>query len=261
MKVCFCKNKVIVISIAFILLYQSSALANETVLTYQALVKNWLGLEQQSSALKTNWHQIKPILQQRVKLLTAEKKALSKQLTEQVNKKSTVEGKREQLIRQQNEAEIEQQKIVLWLDEQWLKIQNTSPKIAPPLLESWQQQMSAYSEDLPASEKLSLVLSLWKKKKHFDQKITQVQSVVTTKEGKEILVEQLYIGSGLGWYVSVDGTEYGLGKTTPSGWQWHKPDADISQQVKQSIAMYRLQNEADFISYPLNTLHIKGVAL
>lgn len=261
MKVKFFDNKKYLVGIAFILLYQGNALANETVLTYQSLVKDWLALEQQSSALKKNWRQTKPILQQRVKLLIAEKNVLSKQLTKQSSQKSTVESKREQLISQQNEAETEQQKIVLWLDNQWQKIQDTSTQVAPPLLKSWQQQMNTYSEDLPSSEKLALVLALWKKKKQFNQKITQVQSVVTTKEGKEILVEQLYIGSGLGWYVSADGSEYGLGEAKPSGWQWNKPDTDISQQVKQSIAMYRLQKEADFISYPLNILNAKEVSL
>lgn len=257
----FFNNKKYLAGIAFILLYQANASANETVLTYQTLVKDWLVLEQQSSALKKDWRQTKPILQQRIKLLTAEKNVLTKQLTKQSSQKSTVENKREQLILQQNEAETEQQKIVLWLNNQWQKIQNTSIQIAPPLLKSWRQQMSSYSENLPASEKLALVLSLWKKKKQFDQKITQVQSVVITKEGKEILVEQLYIGSGLGWYVSADGSEYGLGEAKTSGWQWSKPDTDISQQVKQSIAMYRLQKEADFISYPLRLLNTKEATL
>ena len=261
MKSTFFKNKKALVIMAFIVLYQGSVFGNDTVSAYQALVKDWLALEKQNSALKKNWRESKPILQQRIKLLTTEKKLLTAQLTENVNQKSTVENKRDQLILQQNETEQEQQKLLLWLDNQWHKILDTSTQIAPPLLKSWQKQMSTYSEDLPASDKLSLVLLLWKKKKQFDHKITQLQSVVMTKAGKEILVEQLYIGSGLGWYVSADGTEYGLGKSTPNGWQWHKPDVDINQQVKQSIAMYKLQKEAGFIAYPLHMLNAKEVAL
>lgn len=259
-KNCF-KNKISLVGIAFFILYQGSASASDTVSTYQSLVKDWLSLEKQSAALKKDWRQKKPILKQRIKLLSAERIVLTKQLTAQSSQKSTVENKRAQLITQQNEAEKEQEKIVLWLANQWQKIQETSMQIAPPLLNSWQQQMSTYNDDLTASDKLSIVLSLWQKKKQFDQKITQITSVITTSEGKEVLVEQLYIGSGLGWYVSADGSEYGLGKSMPGGWQWHKLDVDISHQVKQSIAMYRLQDEAGFISFPFTLLDAEGGTL
>jgi hypothetical protein len=261
MKVKFFEKRKYVVGVCFFLLYQGSAVSNDTVLTYQSLVGNWLALEKQTSDLKNDWRQTKPILQQRIKLLAAEKKVLTKKLNEKVSQKSTVENKREQLILQQNEAESEQQSIALWLDNQWQKIQNTGTQVAPPLFKSWQQQMSAYSDDLPASERLSLVLLLWKKKKQFDQKVTLVQSVVTTNKGKEILVEQLYLGSGLGWYVSADGTEYALGKSTATGWQWHNPDVDISEQVKQSIAMYRLDNSAGFIQFPVDMLIVKEAVL
>jgi hypothetical protein len=261
MKVTFFENKKYLVGVCFFLLYQSSALCNDGVLGYQSLVENWLVLERQTTALKKNWRQTMPILKQRIKLLTAEKRLLNKQLNEQSSQKGTVENKREQLILQQSNIEVEQQEISLWLDNQWQKIQDTATQVAPPLYKTWQKKMSIYNEDLPTSEKLSLVLQIWKSKKHFDQKITQLQSVITTKTGKNILVEQLYLGSGLGWYVSADSTEYGLGRATPNGWQWHRPDADISQQVKHSIAMYRLQKEASFMQFPLAMLKPEEVIL
>jgi hypothetical protein len=261
MKVTFFENKKYLVGVCFFLLYQGNALCSNDVLAYQSLVEDWLILERQSTALKKDWRQTMPLYKQRIKLLTAEKKLLNRQLVEQSSQKSTVENEREQLILQQSNIEVEQQKMSLWLDNQWQKIQDTATQVAPPLFKSWQQQMSIYNEDLPTSEKLSLVLQLWKNKKLFDQKVTQLQSVITTEEGKKILVEQLYLGSGLGWYVSADGTEYGLGQATPNGWEWHRPKADIGLQIKQSIAMYRLQKEASFMQFPIPMLKAKEVVL
>lgn len=59
MKVKYFKIKISLIGVAFFILYQGCASASDTVSTYQSLVKDWLSLEKQSSALKKDWRQKK----------------------------------------------------------------------------------------------------------------------------------------------------------------------------------------------------------
>lgn len=93
----------------------SPAYANDPD-TIDQLTQQWLDTDRQASHLQSDWLTQKPVLEQRLTLLKAEKDQLQTILQASNNDQNTVETRREELLATQSKLEQQQQALIQTLD-------------------------------------------------------------------------------------------------------------------------------------------------
>ncbi|KXI27703.1 DUF3450 family protein [Paraglaciecola hydrolytica] len=215
------------------------------------MVEQWLSLERQNSSLESDWQTQKPLLAQRLSLLEIEKKQLEAMLNEKSTDSSEVEQKRLTLIQEQSELEVNQDKLTQGVNLLLGQLSGLQPLLPNPLLQSWQQENANLTESSLISEQLQVALAQLNKLAEFDQRISVVQQTLFNPQGDQVVVKQFYLGAGLAWFVSLDGTYAGSGQVTESGWEWTFDDKMDSSEISRAIAIFEKQAEADFVQLPL----------
>lgn len=215
------------------------------------LVRQWLSLEQQAAALESDWRRQQPVLQQRIALLQAEKVQLAQVLKDNQNVHSEVEARRAELLAEQTAMETEQRQVVERLHQVRRRLQALAGQLPPPLLGVWNDEQATLNEDSTPSEQLQVALAQLSKLMEFDNRVTVHETTLPDPEGRRVLVKQLYLGAGIAWFVSGDGSHAGTGRPTPDGWQWRFDEAIDSARIARAIAIYEKRQEADLMQMPL----------
>lgn len=215
------------------------------------LVRQWLSLEQQAAALESDWRRQQPVLQQRLALLQAEKTQLAQVLKDNQNVHSEVEARRAALLAEQTAMETEQRQVVERLQQVRRRLQALAEQLPPPLLSVLNDEQATLNEDATASEQLQVALAQLSKLMEFDNRVTVHETTLPDPEGRRVLVKQLYLGAGVAWFVSGDGSYAGTGRPTPDGWQWRFDEDIDSDRIARAIAIYEKQHEADLVQMPL----------
>jgi hypothetical protein len=190
------------------------------------------------------------LLKQRIILLLIEKIQLQALLSEKSTDSSEVEQKRLKLIQEQSELESQQEKLsqgMGLLRQQLNAIQGLLPS---PLLKSWQQENANLSAIGQMSEQLQVALAQLSNLAEFDHRISVMQHTIVNSQNENILVKQLYLGAGLAWFVSLDGSYVGTGQVTEKGWVWQFDQSLDSNEIRKAIAIFEKQSEADFVELP-----------
>ena len=95
-------------------------------------------------------------------------------------------------------------------------------RLPEPLAQHWQKSLTKLhtsDEQGSNSEVLETYLTVLKSLEDFQGKVTLHQSLMEV-DGQKILVDQVYLGVGQGWYVSRDGELAGIGHAGDESWQW-----------------------------------------
>ena len=215
------------------------------------LTRQWLDIEKQNSQLQKDWHIQEPLLTQRLVLLNAEKKQLTLLINIDGQKNENVDGKRKTLLEQQTRLEQQQfeleQQLAL-LTNQLVYIEQLLP---PPLMQSWhkEQQVLAVNPDL--SLQLQVALAKLAKLAEFEQRISLHETPLTSPQGKDVLVKQLYLGTGIAWFTSANGEYCGWGQADENGWIWHFDNDVNATEIKRAIAIFEKKQQADFTELPI----------
>lgn len=227
-----------------------SAYSAEQVAKIDSLVSQWLSLEKQNTQLQQDWQQQQPQLVQRLSLLEAQKKQLEALLNEKSSSSSEVEKKRLALIDEQSQLEIEQQELQSGVDLLNKQLAGLHDQIAPPVQTSWLVESAKVNDDSDKAIKLQMSLAKLQSLTEFDQRISVIQSAILTPQDEKIVVKQLYLGTGIAWFVSADQHYVGIGQPSIDGWQWHFNDEMDGREVARAIAIFEKQTEANFVSLP-----------
>ena len=221
-----------------------------------SLIKKWLSIEQQRSAIINDWHQQKPLLEQRLLLLKQEQTQLEKDLNTASSNDTDVEKKRSELLASQNDMEAIQGQLNSALVDYYQQIAELQPQLPPPLSASWQKSLTDPEFiDADTTHKLSTLLELLEKLNDFKLRISHVESALNlpTESGeKEVMVHQLYLGLSQAWYVSLDGNFVGRGQPSATGWQWLADETVEADVVLNAIAMIERRTEASFLQLPIS---------
>jgi hypothetical protein len=94
--------------------------------------------------------------------------------------------------------------------------------------------------DLTLGERFQNVIGILNEVNKFTSDVTLVNELVTLPGGESAEVRALYLGLAQAYYVTADGTAAGIGRPSPSGWNWTPAD-DIAADVTRAIAI--LENE------------------
>jgi len=265
---CISINEVILLKTALFRIIQSPLVAMKWLLLFvvcgvvmpiyalelaqiDQLTRQWLDIEKQNSQLQKDWRIQEPLLAQRLALLNAEKKQLTSLINIDGQKNENVDGKRKALLEQQ--TRFEQQQIELehqlaLLTNQLLFIKQLLP---PPLIRSWQKEQQVLGVDPDLSLQLQVALAKLSTLAEFEQRISLYETPLTSPRGKEVLVKQLYLGTGIAWFTSANGEFCGWGQANENGWTWHFDNQVDATEVKRAIAIFEKKQQADFTELPI----------
>ncbi len=238
--------------------FSQTLLASE-VAQLDDLVQKWLQLEQQNSAVKRDWQQLKNIMQQRAQLLKAEKQQLENVLYQNQQNTSEVESQRADLLAQQTELESEQAKATRRLEVIVQQLLAFETQLPPPLLTAWQKEKKGLEDSSNASQQLQVALALLSRFYEFQNRISVHEMPIEPSDGQPVMVKQLYLGVAQAWFMSRDGRYRGRGFPTVNGWQWQFDESIDPEKIQKAIDIFEKRAEPNLIDLPLKLPSIAGV--
>ncbi len=251
------KNKIVLIGLLFGVFTSQAHSATSTVAQYQNLVETWLGLRAQERALVQDWQQHKGVLEQRLQLLKQEKKLLKQTLLESRSAQNQVDVRRAELLKTQSELETAQSELATWLDFRFRAVHSTLNQLPPPLVKNWSEQIAANGESKDNSERLDLLLTLYRQRDEFNSRVSYLKSMVAINGDESILIEQIYLGGQIAYFSTPDGSKTGLGYVANNQWVWLESDLISEQQFRLAKAMLDHQVAAELIPLPVNVEQTK----
>lgn len=252
----FLPSKTIKITLIALFFTNSAIAQNNVVEKTDNLIKQWLSVEQQRNEIINDWHQQKPLLEQRLTLLTQEQEQLEQDIVTASVNDSDVEKKRAELLTSQNEMEAAEGQLESALVKYYQFIAELQGKLPPPIQKIWRSKLSeAELQQADTTQRLNTLLELLEQLNDYQNRISHVQSalVLTTESGdKEMMVHQVYLGLSQAWYVSLDGSLVGRGQPTKHGWQWISDETVSAETLFKTIAMMERKTEANFVQLPIS---------
>ena len=216
-----------------------------------ALVQQWLALEQQQHQLQKDWQLRKQSLQQGISLLQAEQNQLQQVLQRNTKQHDAVDEKRAQLLSQQQQLEQQQHTAGSQISAVLQQVRVMQPQLPPPLQHIWQQELNSLPDNADASVQLQRSLFLLTKLAEFQQRLSLDEMTLETTDGQPVRVKQLYLGASQAWFSSADGSYSGLGYPSSTGWSWQFDSSIDSKDVLHAIAMLEKRAQPQLISLPL----------
>lgn len=231
-----------------------NALSPETL---DDLTRQWLALEHQESQLLRHWQQQKPALKQRIELLQAEKSELETVLKNSQSSQDDVDEKRNRLLAQQNDLEVEQSLLEEAMAGLMANTDSLRAMLTDSLKKEWDQESLSASDNNSTSSELQLVLAKLSKLASAQKQISISEDLVKTPDGKEVMVKRLYLGAALAWFSSADGQYKGVGQIREGQWHWQFSEQLDSQPIRQAISVYEKKAQPEFSLLPIQLVGAK----
>ena len=135
------------------------------------------------------------------------------------------------------------------------RLRTMIPRLPQPLQEeirSLTQSLPKEGEDpkLTPSKRFITVVFLLTQINKFHGEVHTASETLTMPDGTQVNVSTLYLGVSQGYYVSQDGKNAGVGRSSESGWDWtSKPDS--AAEIAKAIAILESEAPAGYASLPL----------
>ena len=122
--------------------------------------------------------------------------------------------------------------------------------LPPPLVNSWQKEQQVLGAAPDISLQLQVALAKLAKLAEFENRISLHEMPITSPQGADLMVKQLYLGTGIAWFVSANNQYSGWGQANDEGWTWHFDNQKHAAKIKSAIAIFEKKQQADFIELP-----------
>jgi hypothetical protein len=220
-----------------------------------SLTEQWVAIEQQRTAIRSNWLERERIGSTQIKLLRAERQSLKAFLDDAAQSDTEIDQQRIALFSEQQE--LEARDAALQLDMRIIvdELVVIQKQIPPPLQSKWEGHLAKLSQEkLSLSEKLSTVLVLLDETTDFSKRIALHKSRMTFGD-RTVLVNELYLGLSRGWYISEDGSASGSGRARETGWRWREAPNDPgfdNFQLYETIKLIESGSARGLVSLPVS---------
>ncbi|RWX56209.1 DUF3450 family protein [Photobacterium chitinilyticum] len=216
-----------------------------------ALVKQWMETETARADLQSRWAAEKQQISSLIKLYQAEKKALTDKVTSASVSASEVDQTRIALAEQQDgyEANAAQAERIL------AHAKTAMTKLWPWLPVPLQRQLEEANASLldtsaSLANHMQSLLSMLDEMQRFNAILTLNKEILTLENGKQVAVEQLYLGLSQAWFISSDGKTAGIGSTSAEGWQWQVVP-EYADAIAEALAVFKRTRQASFVDLPV----------
>ncbi|MDO6567707.1 DUF3450 family protein [Alteromonas sp. 1_MG-2023] len=221
------------------------------------LTQQWLDIQRQTSQLVVDWQSSEPVLQQRVTLLSAEKKQLQEILNQSKDSQEDVTKRRTELLQQQSNLEQQQAALANKLSLLEDQVTHFSNLLPPPLQNAWAQQQISTSDDNDTSKNLQAALGKLNSLMDFQKRISVHEGPISLSSEGEVMVKQLYLGVSAAWFVSADGKLTGQGLVKDGQWMWVEDPSLSGDEIMKAIDIFERRKQADFIELPVRLTRLE----
>lgn len=207
-------------------------------------------VERETSQLLLDWQTEQQQLQDQTALYLHEHNVLSDKLKQKKQQQSEVQAQRENLLKQQLQAESQAQDYQALLDSGFAQITTMWPWLPESLqlsLEKEYSQLLNQQGDL--SVRMLALTDLVKQIEKFDNTVNLHLGEMSLA-GKRWQAEQLYLGLAQAFYRLPDGSAVGIGVPTAEGWQW-QAQPQLQDTINKAFAIYKQQRAPELIALPI----------
>lgn len=219
-----------------------------------ALVRRWVTLEQQRSALKDEASRREARAEAQLRLLEREEEELRRFIARAQEEDAGQDARRSELLAEQRALEAVARTLEERLPALLQRARDLRDRLPPPLAATWEKELAAVAEDdAPVNERLTALLAVLDQARAFADRIAVHQGVLEV-DGAPLEVEQVYLGPARGWYVSADRRRVAAGRATPSGWRWERPDdpTGLAADVVELLEANRRAAALELVEIPVD---------
>lgn len=220
----------------------------------RATVAKWVETQQLIFKEKRDWQQGRELLQARIEMIQAEIASLEDKIKAAGDTATDTDTKKAELIAQ-NEM-LKQVGAALAADLAGLENDvRALHKVLPEAIQAKLHPLYQRIPEDPNNTKASLaeryqnVLGILNEITKFNSEITLVSEVRTLADGRPAEVKTVYVGLGQAYFLSAKG-EAGIGRPTPSGWQWESAK-EIAPRVLAVIEILQNKSHPAFVPLPV----------
>ena len=243
----------ILITLTFVLSTQL-CFSNEIDITKE-LISKWVETKKLISLESEDWKIEQEVLKDRIDLISSERNSLREKINEteslinQSNTKRTDLGKDNESLK----------KASTLLSEKINILENKLLILLPTLPQHIQEKIKPLSQRIPLNKKNELTLSeryqnvvgIVNELNKGASEISVISEVRSLLNGESAEVQTLYLGYAHAFYCTTKGDIAGIGYPSRDGWVW-KPKNEIAQEIADSIAIFKNEMVAEYITLPIN---------
>ncbi len=208
-----------------------------------------------TSRERQQWQFERQILQERLALMDREIEALAGKIKDAQATMSDADRKRGELVAENEELK----KLSGQLQEIVARLEAKLGGLVTALPEPLREKLKPLTQRLPAnpretklsvSERFQNVVGILNEVTKFNREVTVASEVRTLDGGRTAEVKALYLGLGQGYFVTAKGDAAGVGRPSPSGWQWESAN-HLADEIGQAIAILQNEKVASFVPMPV----------
>ena len=214
----------------------------------RSILEQWVQARQLVAKTRADWVAEKDVMEASSRMFERELKDLDAKV-------AGLGEASEQVVRERQELQTEKElllkanataKALATGHEQQLRA--LTQRLPDPLKQRVQPLLERFPEDpestrLTAAERLQTLVGLVNEIEKFNASISVESEVRTNAEGKEIMVETIYLGLAQAYYVGEGGQFAGVAVPGEQGWQTTTRN-ELGPTIAKAIAMYRNQEAA-----------------
>lgn len=229
----------------------------EAIKMTQTLFQEWVGVEKDISAERSDWEAEKEVLLQTLELLKGEKESLEKAIADARESATASDRRREELTTEEDQLKALASTVSGILAGYEKQIKALAPKLPEPLLNTIAQPLNRIPSDpadttQPLTTRLQNVAAILNEIDKFNTTLLVIsapQTITENGQEREAQVKTLYFGLGAAYFVDGTGTFAGYGVPTDEGWEW-RVEPGIAEAVNQLLAVYDGSAVATFVPVP-----------
>lgn len=243
----------ILITLTFVLFTQI-CFSNEIDITKE-LISKWVETKKLISLESEEWKIEQEVLKDRIDLISSERNSLREKINETESLINQSDTKRTDLGKDNESLK----KASTLLSEKINILENKLLILLPTLPQHIQEKIKPLSQRIPLNKKNELTLSeryqnvvgIVNELNKGASEISVISEVRSLPDGESAEVQTLYLGYAHAFYCTTKGDIAGIGYPSQDGWVW-KPKNEIAQEIADSIAIFKNEMVAEYITLPIN---------
>lgn len=250
-------NKIATLIGAGLLMLASSAALNAAPKLSETrnVLQEWVELKKLISEERSEWEVERRSLAESIELLQTELETLEKNIAEFEEEASAAERQRRELTEEEETLKEASAVIDDAIGDLEARILEMRSRFPDPLKERVRVAVDRIPRNEEAARQISLsnrmqfVIGALTEIERFNNQIT-LQSAMKDIDGEQVLVNTLYVGLAVGYYVDGTLTEAGLLYPSEDGWS-RESRPELAQAITNAVAVYQKEREAAFVNLPI----------
>ena len=214
----------------------------------------WIEAQQLLAKERNEWQQGKELLTTRIDLVQKEIALLEGKIGDAKASAEKASAQKAELLAANESLKADSALLAQAVAPLEVEIKKLVPTLPEPIAERTNKLRERIPADAAttrssAAERLQNVLGILDIVNKANTEITLNFEVRTLPSGKRAEVQAIYVGLGQAYYVTADG-DAGVGRPTPSGWQW-EPAQTLGRDLLLALDVMKGKHSATFLPLPV----------